>query len=225
MHTLANTGRTALAAALLAVVTGCGTAPVETRPVRQAAPVSPPGESAAPGPSPVLRYVFPVAGTASYARTHAGYQASDIMAPCGAVARSAVDGVVLEVSTVDRYDPAVNDGATRGGLSVSIQGQDGVRYYGSHLRAISAGIRPGVRVAAGQQVGEVGRTGLAGACHLHFAISPPCARTGDWWVRRGVVWPWPYLESWRAGGARSPAAEVASWLETHGCPAAPPPGA
>ena len=40
------------------------------------------------------------------------------------------------MSTKDVWDPKVNDGATRGGLSVTIFGDDGVRYYGSHLSAI-----------------------------------------------------------------------------------------
>ena len=55
----------------------------------------------------------------------------------------------------------------------------------------------------------VGKTGNASVCHLHFGISPPCARTGDWWIRRGVIWPWPYLDAWRVGAVRSPATEVA----------------
>jgi len=96
-----------------------------------------------------------------------------------------------------------------------------VRYYGSHLRSIDAGIEAGVRVKAGQNIAVVGDTGDASACHLHFGISPPCARTGDWWLQRGVVWPWPYLDAWRAGTAKSAAAEISTWSKTHGCPTAP----
>jgi murein DD-endopeptidase MepM/ murein hydrolase activator NlpD len=110
----------------------------------------------------------------------------------------------------------VDDGANRGGLSISVVGDDHVRYYGSHLSAIDPAIVPGARVAAGQRMGAVGNTGDARgiACHLHFGLSPPCG-PGDWAVRRGAVYPWPYLDSWRAGGQKSPDAEVASWNAAH----------
>jgi murein DD-endopeptidase MepM/ murein hydrolase activator NlpD len=123
---------------------------------------------------------------------------------------------VQEVSRVDRWDPASDEGARRGGLSVSIVGRDGVRYYGSHLAAIAPGIAPGARVRAGQTVGKVGRTGSARgtSCHLHFGLSPPCG-PGDWAVRRGILYPWPYLDAWRRGQDRSPAAAVARWRSAH----------
>jgi murein DD-endopeptidase MepM/ murein hydrolase activator NlpD len=143
------------------------------------------------------------------------------MAPCGAPVVAAADGKVLAVSRTDTYKPTINAGATRGGLSVSILGDDGVRYYGSHLAAVDPAVTPGVRVTAGQSLGKVGSTGDAGACHLHFGISPPCGETGDWWIQRGVIWPWPYLDSWRAGGARSPVAEIADWQAANRCPTTP----
>ena len=115
----------------------------------------------------------------------------------------------------------VNAGPTRGGLSVSIRGDDGVRYYGSHFEAINTNIRPGVRVRAGQPLGKVGDTGDASACHLHFGLSPICAGTGDWWNQRGVIWPWRYFDSWRKGGDRSPVAEITAWQHQHGCPTKP----
>jgi murein DD-endopeptidase MepM/ murein hydrolase activator NlpD len=172
-----------------------------------------------PPPSRTFTYRFPVPGNASYARTHHDYPASDIIAACGTPVVAPVAGKVLDTSTVDRFDPKVNDGATRGGLSVSILGADGVRYYGSHFANLAPGIAPGVAVTAGQRLGQVGRTGNASACHLHFGISPPCQRVGDWWIQRGVVWPWSYLDSWRQGGNLSPAAVVSRWRAQHGCPA------
>jgi len=193
-------------------------------PATTAAPTTtrPPSRTATATPRPsAARYVFPVAGRASYGRTHHDYPATDIFAPCGATVRAATDGVVLEVSRVDRYDPATDDGAERGGLFVSLLGDDGVRYYGSHLRSVRAGIEAGVRVRAGQTVGAVGDTGHASACHLHFGVSPPCARTGDWWVRRGILYPWSYLDSWRSGGQASPVRAVSAWRSAHGCPRSP----
>ncbi|MBO0867443.1 MAG: M23 family metallopeptidase, partial [Micromonosporaceae bacterium] len=168
-----------------------------------------------------VRYVFPVVGKASYSHTHHDYPATDIITACGNRVLAATTGVVLEVTRVDTWSAAVNAGATRGGLSVSILGTDGVRYYGSHLEAIDPGIAPGVRVSAGQPLGRVGRTGDASACHLHFGISPPCAQRGDWWNQRGVVWPWRYLDSWRRNGSLSAVAEVAAWHAAHGCPTHP----
>jgi murein DD-endopeptidase MepM/ murein hydrolase activator NlpD len=184
-------------------------------------PTSPsagPSPSASPAPP---RYAFPVAGSVSYAHEHHDYPATDVMAPCGAAIRAVTDGMVLEVNRIDRYDPKVDDGATRGGLYVSILGDDGVRYYGSHYRAIEPGIVAGVRVSAGQTLGYIGETGDASACHLHFGISPVCARVGDWWVRRGTIWPWTYLDSWRKGGGLSPVAAIAAWHQAHGCPTQP----
>jgi murein DD-endopeptidase MepM/ murein hydrolase activator NlpD len=174
--------------------------------------------SAAPAPP---RYVFPVTGNVSYARTHHDYPASDVIAPCGSTVRAVTDGVILEVNRTDTYNVAVDDGATRGGLYVSLLGDDGVRYYGSHYKSIGAVIEAGHRVKAGDPLGAVGESGDASACHLHFGISAPCAQVGDWWIRRGVIWPWSYLDSWKAGQSKSPAAEVAAWSRAHGCPPAP----
>ncbi|NUR25227.1 MAG: M23 family metallopeptidase, partial [Catenulispora sp.] len=186
---------------------------------------TPPLTRASSAPPPVVRntkpYVFPVVGNASYAHSHHDYPASDIIAACGLPVVSPVNGVVLEVNLVDTWNAKDNLGATRGGLGWSILGDDGVRYYGSHLSSIGANIRAGVRVAAGQQLGKVGRTGDTTACHLHFGISPVCQRVKDWWIRRGVIWPWPYLDSWKKGVALSPANEIKNWQAKNGCPTKP----
>jgi murein DD-endopeptidase MepM/ murein hydrolase activator NlpD len=169
-----------------------------------------------------VRYAFPVTGRVSYGRSHALYPATDIFAPCGRRVLSPVDGTLLEVNRVDRFVKARPKGAWRGGRFISIRGDDGVRHYGSHLRAIVRGLKPGVRVKAGQFLGRVGHTGNAnGICHLHYALSPVCAKTGDWWVRRGVVYPWRYLDAWRNGRWASPRAAVVRWQRRHGCPAHP----
>jgi peptidoglycan LD-endopeptidase LytH len=182
--------------------------------------------AAAPGGSAsgvtAARYVFPVKGNANYERTHHDYPATDIMANCGLPVVAATDGVVLELSRVDRFDKNNPKGEDKGGLFVAILGNDGVRYYGAHLSSIGSDINPGVRVTAGQQLGRVGSTGNSGACHLHFAISPPCAGTADWWIRRGVIYPWRYLDAWRAGNSLSPVSEVGTWLQEHGCATSAP---
>ncbi|GIH09171.1 hypothetical protein Rhe02_72380 [Rhizocola hellebori] len=179
---------------------------------------SPTAEASTPAP---IRYVFPVAGKASYDPDHHDYPASDIIAACGLGFVAPIDGVILEVTRVDSYDAKINDGATRGGRSISLLGIDGVRYYGAHLDVIETGINPGVKVEHGQRLATIGKTGNTTVCHLHFGISPPCARSADWWTRRGVIWPAPYLDAWRRNETRSPATEIAAWQASNGCPATP----
>ena len=157
-------------------------------------------------------YVFPVADCkVNYARAHHDYAATDILAKAGCKFVAPIDGVVDEVSRTDKWSGKTNLGIARGGLYVSIIGTDGVRYYGSHLlkRSIPKEIQPGVSVKAGQVLGSIGATGSARgtAPHLHFGISWPTP-ADIWWVRRGEVLPWKYLDAWKAGKDLSPVKEV-----------------
>ena len=155
-------------------------------------------------------YLFPVADCeVNYARAHHDYAATDILAKAGCKFIAPINGVVDEVNRVDTWKSPPNLGITRGGLSVSIIGSDGVRYYGSHLRSIPASIQPGVSVKAGRVLGSIGSTGSARgtAPHLHFGISWPTAPQ-IWWVRRGEVLPWKYLDAWKAGKDLSPVKAV-----------------
>jgi len=159
-------------------------------------------------------YIFPVADCAvNYARAHHDYAATDILAKKGCKFVSPVNGVVDEVNRTDLWSGKTNLGADRGGLYVSIIGEDGVRYYGSHLTSIVASIQPGVVVTAGQLLGKVGATGSARGTspHLHFGISwPTPTQPNIWWVRRGEVLPWKYLDAWKAGKDLSPVKAVAA---------------
>jgi murein DD-endopeptidase MepM/ murein hydrolase activator NlpD len=157
-------------------------------------------------------YTFPVANCAvNYARAHHDYAATDILAKAGCKFVAPINGIVDEVNRVDTWKSPPNLGITRGGLSVSIIGADGVRYYGSHLRSIPANIEPGVEVLAGDVLGEIGSTGSARGTspHLHFGISWPTP-ADTWWVRRGEVLPWKYLDAWRKGKDLSPVKAVAA---------------
>ncbi len=157
-------------------------------------------------------YLFPIARCeANYARAHHDYAATDILTKAGCKFVAPIDGVVDEVNRVDLWKSPPNLGIDRGGLYVSIIGVDGVRYYGSHLRTIPASIQPGVVVKAGRLLGTVGSTGSARgtAPHLHFGISWPTP-PDIWWVRRGEVLPWKYLDAWRKGKDLSPVKEVAA---------------
>ena len=155
-------------------------------------------------------YIFPVAGcSVDYAHAHHDYAATDILTKAGCKFVAPIDGVVDEVNRVDSWNGKTNLGIDRGGLYVSIIGTDGVRYYGSHLRSIPISIQPGVDVKAGQLLGAVGATGSAKGTHphLHFAISWPTP-ADTWWVRRGEVLPWKYLDAWKHGKDLSPVKEV-----------------
>ena len=161
-------------------------------------------------------YVFPVPECkVNYARAHHDYPATDILAKQGCKFVSPIDGVVDEVSRTDTWSGKTNLGIDRGGLYVSVIGTDGVRYYGSHLRSVVRSIQPGVSVKAGQILGTIGSTGSARGTspHLHFGISwPTPTQPNVWWVRRGVVLPWKYLEAWNKGQDLSPAKAVAAQL-------------
>jgi peptidoglycan LD-endopeptidase LytH len=147
-------------------------------------------------------YRFPLrrCGRASYGRTHHDYPATDIFARRGTRVLAVTNGVVNVVNRVDRWRPAVDNPATRGGKFVSIVGDDGVRYYTSHLARVTPGLHHGVRVTVGSTLGRLGQTGNArlSVPHLHFGISHP-TYPGDWRTRRGEVWPYRYLRAWCAG--------------------------
>ena len=158
---------------------------------------------------PAARYVFPFVGRAiSYGPSHHDYPATDVFG-CGATVVAPTAGLVERVRTVDLWNPMVNSGSTRGGKYVEMIGDDGVRYYFAHLASVAVPLQR--RVAAGDALGVMGQTGDARAsvCHTHVGISWPCPGA-EWQVRRGEIWPAPYLNAWRAGELTSPIAEVAA---------------
>ena len=158
------------------------------------------------------RYTFPIQGcTYTYGRYHHNYPATDILTHVGCLFVAPTAGVVDEVNRIDRFTWKTDKGADRGGLSLSIIGDDGVRYYGSHLSYISPKMVPGYRVAVGEVMARVGVSGDARgtAPHLHFGISWSTPQ-GIWWVRRGELYPWKYLDAWKVGKDLSPAASVAA---------------
>jgi len=168
--------------------------------------VTAPGVITAANAAPI--YVFPIAGCkATYAKSHHDYQATDIQAKAGCKYVAPIGGTITEVSPKDVWSSKTNLGETRGGLSVTLVGDDGVRYYGSHFKKIKTGIAPGVVVVAGQTLAYVGATGSARgtAPHLHFGISwPTPVESNIWWVRRGVLYPWKYLDAWKVSTDKSP---------------------
>jgi murein DD-endopeptidase MepM/ murein hydrolase activator NlpD len=157
-------------------------------------------------------YVFPFAGReVSYPRDHHTYPAVDVFG-CGALVLAPTSGIVNATRTEDLWDPATNNPAHRGGLYVSMIGDDGVRYYFSHFETVA--VEAGERVNPGDVLGVMGQTGNArnSVCHTHFGISRVCPEL-EWQVRRGEIWPQPYMDDWRRGISSSPALEIMATAE------------
>jgi murein DD-endopeptidase MepM/ murein hydrolase activator NlpD len=131
--------------------------------------------------------VFPVAGAHTFgggfgaARSGHTHMGQDIMAACGtplvAVSRAKVKFVSFQ---------------RLAGFYVVIRNkklhQD---YMYAHLVA-PAGVAKGQIVQPGQQIGNVGQTGDATACHLHFELW-----LGKWYRGGHAVDPMPYLQTYQ----------------------------
>ena len=93
-------------------------------------------------------------------RSHKG---ADVMAPRAAKVYAFTAGTVGRTTT-----------GGLGGVSLRIQGDDQNRYYYAHLQEFAEGLRPGMRVEAGQLVGLNGASGNArgGPTHVHFQVHP-----------------------------------------------------
>ncbi|WP_433440153.1 M23 family metallopeptidase [Nonomuraea sp. CA-141351] len=171
---------------------------------QQAAEQPPKGDDPVRVPPPKLskyEYTFPVKGCkTTYQRKLLVLPKTTIWAGQGCAFVAPVGGVVDEVNTQNKWRPSTDVGADREGRFVTIIGDDGVRYLGGHLDSVADGLKPGLRVKAGQLLGRVGRSGNARDTgpNLYFAIS---WKTGPafWWVRRGMVKPWDYLDAWQSG--------------------------
>ena len=87
-------------------------------------------------------------------RRHEGV---DYAAAAGSPVEAAGDGVVTVAGRAGGY-----------GNLVEIRHRDGIVTRYGHLSSIGLGIRPGVRVRQGEQIGRVGMTGLATGPHLHY---------------------------------------------------------
>jgi murein DD-endopeptidase MepM/ murein hydrolase activator NlpD len=147
-----------------------------------------PTPAAAPAPTPTATATgsaYPVAGTHEVwegfggARNHGGV---DIGASCGTPLVAALPGTIEMV----KYEP-------RGGnylvLHVPSAGADLIYM---HMAAPSP-LAVGTAVVPGQQIGEVGDTGNASGCHLHFEYW-----IGEAWRGGEAVDPAPYLSQWEA---------------------------
>ncbi len=137
--------------------------------------------------APVGSMIFPVAGAHTFgdgfgaARSGHSHMGQDIMAACGtplvAVSRAKVKFVSFQ-SLAGNYVVIRNKKLH----------QD---YMYAHL-ATRASVMKGQIVQPGQQIGIVGQTGDATACHLHFELW-----LGKWYRGGHAVDPLPYLQTYQ----------------------------
>lgn len=116
------------------------------------------------------------------ARNHQG---ADIGADCGTPLAAALPGKI----EFNKYEPRAGNY-----LVIDVKGTDADIIY-MHMRAPSP-LQVGQTVSAGQPVGNVGDTGNASGCHLHFEYW-----LGEAWRGGEAVDPVPYLDQWEAEGA------------------------
>jgi murein DD-endopeptidase MepM/ murein hydrolase activator NlpD len=158
------------------------------------------------------RYVFPFTKVpVSYPRDHLHYPAVDVEG-CYARVLAPTSGVITEVRKRDKWDPTVDEPGTRGGLTITMHGDDTVRYYFSHLGRIK--VRKGQRVEAGHWIGVIGSSGNARVtrCHLHLGMSRICDFK-ETALQQGEIWPQKYLDAWKAGNQLSPRKEKNQIIE------------
>ena len=167
------------------------------RPRRRRAPVAPTAPTPvddAPAPDTVAGR-FPVVGSYTFggegSRFGAGrpghiHQGQDVAAASGTPIVAPVAGTI----TWKAEQPG---GA---GIYLVLRGAaDGRDYVFMHLKRGSVLVSAGTAVTAGQQLAEVGATGVASGPHLHFEIW-----VGGWQERGGEpIDPLPQLQRWANG--------------------------
>ncbi len=99
------------------------------------------------------------------------HEGQDVFAPRGTPVRSATAGFVYRI-----------DDLSLGGLSVTIVGAGGRRYFYTHLDAVPSDLREGQWVTPETTIGTVGASGNAGATppHLHFGVYGGDERACEW---------------------------------------------
>jgi len=140
----------------------------------------------------LVDHKFPIRGKHDYgegeARFGAGrgghnHEGQDVFAECGTPLVAARGGIVK-----------LNQHHERAGNYLVIDG-DGtdIDYVYMHMRDPSPLLK-GARVLTGQAIGNVGQTGRASGCHLHFEIW-----SGPGWYSGGTALdPLPFLQAWDA---------------------------
>lgn len=141
------------------------------------------------GDTPASEFVMPVDGlrvsdianTFGADRGNRPHDGLDMFAPRNTLVRAAAPGFVYRI-----------DDLSLGGLSVTILGDGGVRYFYTHFESVPQDLSEGQYVTVDDLIGYVGNSGNAATTptHLHFGVysgeaDNPCA-----W---DAIDPMPYL--------------------------------
>ena len=152
-------------------------------------------------------YVFPFSRVpVTYPKDHLNYPAVDVDG-CYARILAPTAGFISQLHRLDKWTPENDSPGTRGGLTITVQGDDGVRYFFSHLGRIK--VLKNQRVAAGDWIGVMGSSGNARVtrCHTHFGMSRVCP-LAEVYLLQGEIWPQKYLNAWKQGQQLSPGKEI-----------------
>jgi murein DD-endopeptidase MepM/ murein hydrolase activator NlpD len=152
-------------------------------------------------------YVFPFSRVpVTYPNDHLGYPAVDVEG-CYARILAPTAGFISKIHRLDKWTPENDSPGTRGGLTITVQGDDGIRYFFSHLGRIK--VLKNQRVAAGDWIGVMGSSGNARVtrCHTHFGMSRVCP-LAEVYLLQGEIWPQKYLNAWKNGEQLSPRKEI-----------------
>ena len=152
-------------------------------------------------------YVFPFSRVpVTYPKDHLHYPAVDVEG-CYARILAPTAGFISQLHRLDKWTPENDSPGTRGGLTITVQGDDGVRYFFSHLGRIK--VLKNQRVAAGDWIGVMGSSGNARVtrCHTHFGMSRVCP-LAEVYLLQGEIWPQKYLNAWKQGQQLSPRKEI-----------------
>jgi murein DD-endopeptidase MepM/ murein hydrolase activator NlpD len=174
-------GRTA---AVLAAMTALGGATGATALGAGSGGVAPGGTAGTSTTAASSSGTFPIRGHHTYGDglgAGRGHQGQDLLAKCGKPVVAALSG---RVSYVSYHSAAGNYVVIHG----SAGNPDTVYMHLSER----ASVRRGEKLATGDSLGRVGRTGDASACHLHFEMwsSPGWEKGGS------LIDPVPYLKRW-----------------------------
>jgi peptidase M23-like protein len=140
----------------------------------------------------LVHNAFPIAGPHTYGegfgvpRGSHVHEGQDVMAECGTPLVAAHGGTVKFAGT-----------QSLAGNYVVISTDDGSADHVYMHLSEPALVARGAVVTTGQQIGFVGRTGDATACHLHFELWP----APGWYTGGQAVDPLPALKAWDAGAA------------------------
>jgi peptidoglycan hydrolase-like protein with peptidoglycan-binding domain len=120
--------------------------------------------------------VFPVRGAHSFIDDFRAPRATGRHRGIDIIAARGTPLVAVAGGTIDRLS---RSDTGLGGVRLWLRDDAGTTYYYAHLSSIAPGLAPGGRVAAGQRLGAVGRTGNArgGVYHLHFEMHPGGGRS------------------------------------------------